>query len=245
MALSLLSLYCVKVGDSPHHTPQHVARLRDMLRLHLLEPYRLYCVTDRISEIHRIDGVEAVPLDRDDLPRWWAKMRLFDPALRGRNRPALYLDLDTVILGDLSPLTQIARDTDTLAMCRNFAHEAGATWRPGRYGSCCTALPPGWGAHLWEAFSERPQWWRAECDPYGDQLCIERIATDPPTILQDRLPSGFFLNYRDVWRYPEAPPPEARVVVFGGRAKPHRSGDKEGRRWPQWLTDAYHARHRP
>ena len=47
-----------------------------------------------------VPGVPRLPL-LHDWPSWFAKMELFRPDLRG---PLLYLDLDTVVLGDLSPL---------------------------------------------------------------------------------------------------------------------------------------------
>ena len=53
---------------------------------------------------------------------------------------------------------------------------------------------------------------------HGDQSVVETLVSDA-TLLQDVLPKGFFLNKRDLHKYPDAPPPEASVVVFGGKER--------------------------
>ncbi|MCK2183510.1 glycosyltransferase [Halomonas getboli] len=47
-----------------------------------------------------VPGVPTVPLAHN-WPGWWAKLELFRPDIAG---DLLYLDLDTVVLGDLAPL---------------------------------------------------------------------------------------------------------------------------------------------
>jgi len=50
-----------------------------------------------------IEGVETIPL-KHEYPGWWSKVELFRPDLPVEGR-LLYLDLDTLIVGDLTELT--------------------------------------------------------------------------------------------------------------------------------------------
>src|SRR5689334_12929315 len=87
---------CVKAGRK--YGPEYVQRLRDGVRRHLPEHAKdipFVCFTD-----DPVDGVECRPLPAN-LPKWWPKVSLF--SLR---QPLVYLDLDIVILGDLTPLLE-------------------------------------------------------------------------------------------------------------------------------------------
>ena len=84
---------CVKTGDK--YGPEYVTRLRDGVARHLPMPQEFVCFTD-----NPVDGVDCRPLPLD-LPGWWAKI-----GLAALERPLIYFDLDVVITGDLTPLTQ-------------------------------------------------------------------------------------------------------------------------------------------
>ncbi len=71
--------------------PHHVQWLRDQFAVQMRTPHRFVCLTDT-----HIPGVETLPL-QDDLPGWWSKMELFREF-----KCAAYVDLDTVIIGDVS-----------------------------------------------------------------------------------------------------------------------------------------------
>lgn len=83
-----------------------------------------------------------------DWPGWWAKIELFRPGLF--DGPVLYLDLDTLIVGDLSA---IASYEGPFAILRDFYHpsrwqSAVMVWRPSEateriYTRFCEA-PPGY-----------------------------------------------------------------------------------------------------
>src|SRR3546814_6635115 len=74
--------------------------------------------------------------------RSWGKMALFSTALRGAGR-WVYLDLDTVVAGDLAPLA--GWDAGPFGLCANFTRLAGHSAWPCRYGSCVMSLAEGWG----------------------------------------------------------------------------------------------------
>ncbi|MEQ1854588.1 MAG: hypothetical protein ABMA01_23715 [Chthoniobacteraceae bacterium] len=83
-----LQIICVlKAGGD--YLPQHVAALKDGCKA-AMPPHDFLCMTDMEVEC------PSVRLTRD-WKGWWAKMEVFGPLLP--DRPTLYLDLDTVLLG--------------------------------------------------------------------------------------------------------------------------------------------------
>ncbi len=209
-----LTVACVRTGTK--YDLDYVSRLRDGVARHLERPHRFICLTDQVAV--PID-VEPVWIGHLDLAGWWGKMALFSPAIRGAGR-CLYLDLDSVIVGDLAPLA----DWDgAFAICENFTRLAGhATW-PCRYGSCAMVFGDGWGLDVWEAFRRNQQGLMADCEK-GDQQAIERLMPDAALlqrVLATQGHAGFFLNKRELARHPVCAPAGAAVVVFGGAQRPH------------------------
>lgn len=92
---------------SRHYGVEYVAKLRAMVARHLPIPHRFVCLTDRPDQVP--EGVEPIsvePLGRSATRRWWTKLRLFDPAMPFCRR-VLYLDLDVLVTGDLSPIARM------------------------------------------------------------------------------------------------------------------------------------------
>ena len=100
----MLGVACVWVKANVPYSVDYVLRLQAMVARHLRQPYRFICLTDRPEAIHRSD-IRTVPvLIAKGLPGWWAKVALFDasiPDALGVDR-MLYLDLDSVVVADLS-----------------------------------------------------------------------------------------------------------------------------------------------
>lgn len=69
----------------------HVQWLAEQFACKIATPHRFVCLTDI-----EIPGVETRPL-QDGLPGWWSKLEIFREF-----RHACYVDLDTVIVGDVS-----------------------------------------------------------------------------------------------------------------------------------------------
>lgn len=72
--------------------PEHVRWLRDQFAAKVTLPHQFVCLSDI-----EVPGVHTIPL-RDNLPGWWSKMELFREFQR-----AFYVDLDVVLMGDISP----------------------------------------------------------------------------------------------------------------------------------------------
>src|SRR5690554_2916161 len=79
-------------------TPRHVQVLADQVP-------GLVCLSDA-----PVPGVETIPLQHN-WPAWWSKLELCRPDIEG---DLLYLDLDTVVPGDLAPLIEAANGKTTM-----------------------------------------------------------------------------------------------------------------------------------
>lgn len=205
-----LTVACVRTGTK--YPPYYVKRLRNMVERHLPMEHDFVCYSDG-----PIKGIETRPAEWGG---WWGKMSLFNPEGRGR---ILFFDLDTVIIGDLTPL---AEWKGRFGICENFTRLAGHSRYPCRYGSCVMAMSETYGAEVYEKFKRSPDAMMASCR-YGDQEAIERLENNA-SLLQREMPPGFFIGYRDLCNEE----PDASVVIFAGNNKPHNCGlDWVKREW--------------
>jgi hypothetical protein len=95
---------CMKWGTK--YGPEYVNRLYGMVRRHLRGDFRFVCLTDR-SEGVRAE-VTCLPIPALALPpgspeRGWTKLTTFEADLHGLTGTALFLDLDVVIVDDITP----------------------------------------------------------------------------------------------------------------------------------------------
>lgn len=145
---------------------------------------------------------QLIPLEHD-LPGWWSKLELFRPGLF--DGPVLYLDLDTLVTGDL---------TDLLAYRGDFAMLSGF-YRPNLAESGVMAWTP--GPHtdaIWEAFMRNPE--HAMKTVKRDGLFISRHVECER--LQELFPDQIVSLKVHARR---ACPPNARLVCCHGRPKLH------------------------
>lgn len=203
---------CVRTGTK--YPVEYVYKLRDMVARHLKEQYTFICLTDNPLALPGIDCLHVV----ENLPGWWAKMKLFSTQWR-QGEKVIYFDLDMVICGDIAPLAALEVD---FAICGSFTRAAGNKNWPCIYGSCCMVLGANLGVYIWEIFCRNRAALMAAAGNYGDQMALQHIYPDA-TILQDILPLGFFLGYRNLTHYK---PDECSVVVFAGANKPHNCNEK-------------------
>jgi hypothetical protein len=196
----VLRAACV-LRSGGEYVPEHVGRLQRGLARHL-PGVPLVCLSD-------VDvPCERIPLEYD-WPGWWAKMELMRPDIEG---DLLYVDLDTVITGDLSDFVSVGR----LMVLRDFYH-------PERPQSALMYLPQAARAEAWEAWRRAPADHMAECGIYGDQRLLGQIWASKAGLWQEALP-GQAVSYKvDVvpaGRIPDA----ARVVIFHGQPRPWHVG---------------------
>ena len=96
--LDQLTVACVKHGTK--YGADYVNRLYAMVRRHLPGNWRFVCLTDDPQGICPEVGI--VDISSIETRGWWTKLALFDPHMPFADRTVFYLDLDTVIVGDLS-----------------------------------------------------------------------------------------------------------------------------------------------
>lgn len=147
-----------------------------------LSGYESVCLTDL-----PLPGIRTLPLRWPQMPGWWAKMELFDTEGPLANESFLYIDLDTVILGDLKIIFDAAKLSSRLVMLQDF-------YRPSRLASGVMYVP---------ALSKFPVWgqWRSNYRRYiqdrlkrGDGGVIEKLYPHAQT--WERLAPGRIVSYK-------------------------------------------------
>ena len=135
-------------------------------------------------------------------PKWWSKMELFRPGLF--DGPVLYMDLDTLPVGDLSDLAgytgQFAMISDLL---RKTTLQSGVlAFTPG---------PLTW--RFWEQWSANPAGYMKRYRGDGEWLAVHVPKADR---LQNLYPGQIVSLKRDAKK---AAPPKARLVCGHGRPR--------------------------
>ena len=108
----IVNIICMKWGTM--YGADDVNRLFRQVRRHLARPHRFVCFTDDPVGID--DGVDCQPLPELGLPEGhgdtrWRKLGLFRRDLGGMTgQVALFLDLDLVVVDDLSPFFDLDGD---------------------------------------------------------------------------------------------------------------------------------------
>lgn len=108
------TIICMKWGTK--YGPEYVNRLYAMVRRHLRGDFDFVCLTDRREGIR--PEVRCLPIPELTLPggepeRGWKKLTTFSPVLvdeYGLSGTALFLDLDVVIVDDITPFFEVPGD---------------------------------------------------------------------------------------------------------------------------------------
>jgi hypothetical protein len=208
----VLSVVCV-LRSGGDFDSEYVRKLRDGVARNMTIPYRFVCLSDCDVPCERI------PL-KHDWPGWWAKLEIF--RLTG---PLLYVDLDTIIVGNLDRVADIPYDFAMLDILEKNLP------RIGNSGAMWMAKP---FPNVYERFAEKPEYWieyhRANAhDRYmGDQAFISDCFTEIPK-LHHALP-GFFKAYKyDGCQYKV--PAGCSVVCFSGKPRPAQAGGWVKQAW--------------
>jgi hypothetical protein len=104
-----------KTGDS--FDERYLTDMCARVDRYLTIPHRVICFTD--SESH-FANVEYRPFEKD-YPGWWSKLEIFKPS-NLFDGPVLYVDIDTVIVGNIDPLAEAVRvlKSDELIVLQDF-----------------------------------------------------------------------------------------------------------------------------
>lgn len=98
-------ILCMKWGTK--YGPEYVNRLYAMVARNLKSDFRFICLTDDDTGI--VGEIECLPIPELALPdgspeRGWKKLTTFEADLHGLRGTALFLDIDIVIVDDITPL---------------------------------------------------------------------------------------------------------------------------------------------
>ncbi len=172
---------------------------------------------------HVGDTVEYAVVGRfgdDAPPGWWAKLSLFDPETFEAGDLVLYLDLDTLVVGDLTDL--VSYDGD-FAMLSDF-------YRPslGQSGVMLFRAGSEPVTRIWDAWSADPE--HVMCSHRGDGEFIRSVVPEADRI--QALYPGQVVSYK-VHAH-DGIPDGARLVC--GHGKPRFSDPAAG--WAHQLWSA-------
>ena len=212
----MINIACVlKSGgfDAGHfkatYSTSHVRWLRDQFERFLPLPHRFVCFTDV-----NVSTVECTPL-RHGWKGWWSKMELF-----AQPGAWFYVDLDTVLVGDVSQLANLANE----AQPGTFMALASMSKKAGVMGSGVMA----WNGDfrfLYDEFAASPERHMRECvtmKRWGDQGFIQATLLQRSVRwheLQRRAP-GQIVSFKTDMKQRTPPPSNARIVCFHGVPKP-------------------------
>jgi len=109
-------IFCIKWGD--RYPPKYVNSLFSMVRRNLSLPHRFICFTENPKGID--PEVEVLPLPDlsvdvpTNVPGKWRKIALWQKELYGLNGVALFIDLDTVIVGSIDEFFEFGNPDDVV-----------------------------------------------------------------------------------------------------------------------------------
>ncbi|MDB4726530.1 hypothetical protein OAF54_03745, partial [bacterium] len=226
---TMLTVLCV-YQPSAVYTPEYVLNLQDAVASHLPAQHQFVCMTEL-----PIPGVPCIKLDKG-WPGWWSKMEMFAPDMEKYGR-ILYIDLDTVITGDISDIA--GYDGDAPAIVRDFIHggpsQSILSYRAEQFD------------HVWKIFSMAPERWMEDGDKmrppnFGDQIMMNEVQHPFEfNYWQDLLP-GQIISYRLDCKKSnviDILPDDARMISFHGRDKPHSRTGWVREYWAQHEERAY------
>ena len=174
------------------YKPEHVWRLAQRIP-------NLTCFSDT-----PVPGVRCIPL-KHDWPGWWAKMELFGPGL---DTDILYFDLDTTIVGDITPLFKVGQTT----LLSDFYY-------PDVLQSALMYIKQSDKARVYEEFMKDPSGIMGKYTKpplHGDQGFLNAVLTNPQRwqkVLPDHIVSYKVHCKKGV-------PKGASVVCFHGKPRP-------------------------
>jgi hypothetical protein len=180
------------------YNAEWVNKLKAGVSRNLTVPFEFKCLSD-------IEVPDRIPL-RHNWPGWWSKIEVF----RHVTGPTLYLDLDTVVVGNIDHLLETSHD---FAAIRNF-HD------PKMIGSAVMWFKKPM-RHVYDRFCEKPFKWidyheRKRDGPYlGDQAFVwDSMGRKVNTFDMEK---AGIVSYK--FHCKNGLPEHARLVCFGGQPK--------------------------
>jgi hypothetical protein len=154
---------CVKWGKA--YGPEYVNRLYGMLSRHLSPPFRLVCLTDDSSGVRREVECFDLPELGCEHPKntmgKWRKQVLWGRSVPGLDGVALFVDLDSVIVGSIDGYFEHGEPGDVI-VARNWARPLERLGQTSVF-----RFPVGANAHILDDF-------RADAQAIADKYQFEQ-----------------------------------------------------------------------
>ena len=220
------------------YAADYVNVLYNAISKNLDHPFRFVCMTDNASGI--IDGVEVLPIPEMDLGAnrfafgGWPKLSVFRKDLFGLQGRALFVDLDTVIVGDMTPMFQAPGGVVLIREWRRVVDY----FRPRKVNGMTSifAFTLGGQSQIYNQFMANPD--HAFENYRSEQRWVTNYATDmrfwgekqvvsfkrdllAPPLLNRVIP-------------PKTPGPETSVVAFHGVPRPIDVVPDNNETWGKW-----------
>jgi hypothetical protein len=204
----MLNIACV-MKSGGEFSLKHVGLLEAQVKKHLTIPHKFICLTD-VPAFFNEPPIWYIRL-LHNWPGWFSKIELFRPNMF--DGPILFLDLDTLIIGNIDEIVSDHR----LTVLRNF-------WNVRRIGSAVM----GWSADLSEVYGKfldnagRYMQEYQYPDKWGDQAFLKDHTPVEPEFWQDKFP-GRVVSYRRhcLLGTGEVKVPDgASVICYGGKFRP-------------------------
>lgn len=205
----MINVVCFKWGTE--FGPEYVNKLYNSVLRNTTLDIRFICYTEDPS------GVECETREfLEPLPHWWYIIGLFNKE-HGFKHKVVYMDLDTIILGNIDHILSINLPFITL---RDY-------YRPGGLQTAYIAWEPKWGEFIWDRLSSMysiTQYSSLRQFTGGTNRFLEESVGLGPEIprLQDYVP-GECVSYKVHIRDKQQPCNfnDVKMVFFHGKPRPH------------------------
>lgn len=219
----MLNVVCVKRGTA--FTPDYVNKLYHMVERHLTLPHKFICLTEHPQGLDRqISAYDFVDMR---LEKWWNKLELFKPHPELEGNRTFFLDLDTVIVGNIDEIASY--DGDFAILHDMFAARSGKVKRPSQpqrgvwLGSAIMSIAPGFGTFIWEGIQkEISQIKRYPGDQQyiGKHLVEQKISPDIWQVMYPGQIHSYKASNLDK-TFNEHFNKGMKIVCFHGKPRPH------------------------
>lgn len=206
----MINVVCFKWGTE--FSADYVNNLFHSVKRNTTLDINFICYTDDPT------GIECETREFiEPLPHWWYIIGLFNPK-HGFTDKVVYMDLDTIILGNIDHILSVDEPFVTL---RDY-------YRPKGLQTAYIAWEPSWGAFIWERLAERfpteRSYEKLLTFTGGTNRFLEEsvgLGTDVPR-LQDFVPGecvSYKVHIRD--KRESCDFNKVKIVFFHGKPRPH------------------------
>jgi lipopolysaccharide biosynthesis glycosyltransferase len=224
------SVVCFLWNDGVRkYLPEHVNRLKDLIKKYLTIPHRFICITDEDEgfdegvelfklpeEANWIKGIKT--LEKERMPSSYRRLWLFSEEAKCLGDRILMLDIDVMVVGCIDKLFSLNADFVGWRPRSEFRNKIKKINGARRIGGGTWLLRTGTHTHIWENFSLEGQQKAREVGWRGsDQAWLSYNLAETCTVFPDSM--GIY-HTQDGTKGWETIPQDASIIHFNGKTKP-------------------------